>query len=129
MRIGVIDIGASTTCSLVAELTPPRPRQALVRRHSLSPSRTEPEELAELVRAEAALARRAGAEHLVVAGRATLRGTHHARMLGRVCREIGAGDLRIIGAREKGGACLRRSGGGPARAHPGRGRDRRPLLD
>ena len=102
MRIGVIDIGASTTCSLVAELTPPRPRQALVRRHSLSPSRTEPEGLADLVRAEAALARRAGAEHLVVAGRATLRGTHHARLLGRVCREIGAGDLRIIGPREKG---------------------------
>jgi exopolyphosphatase/pppGpp-phosphohydrolase len=101
VRIGVIDIGASTTCSLVAELTPPRPRQALVRRHNLSPSQVEPEELASLVRSEASLARRAGAEELVVAARATLRGTHHARLLGRVCHQIGAGDLRILDAREK----------------------------
>jgi exopolyphosphatase/pppGpp-phosphohydrolase len=101
VRIGVIDIGASTTCSLVTELTPPRPRQTLVRRHSMSPSRVQPEELADLVRAEAALARQAGAQELVVAGRATLRGTHHARLLGRVCRQIGAGELRILGAREK----------------------------
>jgi exopolyphosphatase/pppGpp-phosphohydrolase len=101
VRIGVIDIGASTTCSLVAELTPPRPRQALVRRHNLAPSRVQPEALAGLVRTEAALARRAGARELVVAARTTLRGTHHARLLARVCREIGAGELRILGPREK----------------------------
>ena len=54
-----------------------------------------------LVRSEAELARRAGAEELVVAARSTLRGTHHARVLAHVCRQIGAGELRILGAREK----------------------------
>jgi exopolyphosphatase/pppGpp-phosphohydrolase len=82
-------------------MTAQRPRQTLVRRHPLSPARVEPEELASLVRSEATLARRAGATELVVAGRATLRGTHHARLLGRVCREIGAGALRILDPREK----------------------------
>lgn len=101
MKIGVIDIGASTTCSLVTEVTEPRPRQVLVRRHSLSPAKVQADELASLVRAEAELARRAGAEDLVVAGRSSLRGTHHARLLSRVCRQVGAGDLRILGAREK----------------------------
>jgi len=102
LRIGVIDIGASTTCLLVADVGEPGgPRQVLLRRHPLSPSRTGSERLAALVHGEADHARRGGARHLVIAGRASLRGTQHARLLDRLCKRLDAGSLRILGARDK----------------------------
>jgi len=102
LRIGVIDIGASTTCLLVADVGGAGgPRQVLLRRHSLTPARTDTERLTALVNAEADHARRGGANHLIVSGRASLRGTHHARLLDRLCKRLDAGSLRILGARDK----------------------------
>lgn len=102
MVIGVIDIGTNTTRLMVAEVREGRLRSKLERRHFLSAtSPGSADALPALLEREAAIAREAGADQLLVAGTAALRGSRAARTLGRVCARIDAGELRILsGAQE-----------------------------
>ena len=102
MIIGVIDIGTNTTRLLVAEVTDGRLRRRLERRHFLSAASAEAAEaLPVLLEREAAIARDSGAEALLSAGTAALRGSRLARDLSRVCTRIGAGRLRILSPGEE----------------------------
>lgn len=102
MVIGVIDIGTNTTRLLVADVSGGRLRRKLERRHFLSAVSDEgAEALPTLLEREAAIARDAGAEALLSAGTAALRGSRLARDLGRVCARIGAGRLRILSPGEE----------------------------
>ncbi len=97
MVIGVIDIGTNTTRLMVAEVSRGRLRPRLERRHFLSAVSEEGAEvLPRLLEREAAIARESGAETLLSAGTAALRGSRTARSLDRVCARIGAGELRIL---------------------------------
>jgi exopolyphosphatase / guanosine-5'-triphosphate,3'-diphosphate pyrophosphatase len=100
--IGVIDIGTNTTRLLVAEVSDGRLRPKLERRHFLSAvSEEEAAALPGLVEREAAIARESGAQALISAGTAGLRGTGAARGLDRVCARVGAGGLRILSPGEE----------------------------
>jgi exopolyphosphatase/guanosine-5'-triphosphate,3'-diphosphate pyrophosphatase len=100
--IGVIDIGTNTTRLLVAEVSEGRLRPRLERRHFLSAVSEEgAAALPGLLEREASIAREAGAETLLSAGTAALRGSRAGRTLGRVCARIGAGDLRILSQGEE----------------------------
>lgn len=102
MVIGVIDIGTNTTRLLVAEVSGDGLRSRLERRHFISATSPEAAEaLPPLLEREAAIARAAGVETLLVAGTAALRGSRTARSLGRVCGRIGAGNLRILSEGEE----------------------------
>ncbi len=102
MVLGVIDIGTNTTRLLVAEVSNGRLRPKLERRHFLSAvSEEEAGELPALIEREAAIARDSGAQALVSAGTAALRGTRAARSLERACSRVGAGRLRILSPGEE----------------------------
>jgi exopolyphosphatase/guanosine-5'-triphosphate,3'-diphosphate pyrophosphatase len=98
VRIGVIDIGTNTTRLLVADVEEGSLRPVAQRRHFVNPSRGSEPALAALVEAEAAVAREAGAEELVIAGTAALRRYAELRRLDRACRKAGAGPLRVLSA-------------------------------
>jgi exopolyphosphatase/guanosine-5'-triphosphate,3'-diphosphate pyrophosphatase len=98
--IGVIDIGTNTTRLLVAEVRDGRLRPKLERRHFLS-SEDQAGALPGLVEREAAIARESGAQALISAGTAGLRGTRAAKGLDRACARLGAGGLRILSPGEE----------------------------
>ena len=97
MVIGVIDIGTNTTRLLVAEVSGGHLRTKLERRHFLSPFSEEgARALPSLLEREAAIARDSGAETMLSAATAALRGPGAAQGLGRICARVGAGRLRIL---------------------------------
>jgi exopolyphosphatase/guanosine-5'-triphosphate,3'-diphosphate pyrophosphatase len=93
--IAVIDIGTNTTRLLVAEVSGGRLEEVVQRRHFIAPIPGKERMLAELVEAEAALARAEGADEVVVVGTAALRALPAVRTLERACERAGGG-LEIL---------------------------------
>ncbi len=95
MVIGVIDIGTNTTRLLVARVTDGNLVPLVERRHFVTPG-GRGSGYAGLLEVESAVARGHGAEQIVVAGTAALRGSQIARSVERTCRRLGIGPLEIL---------------------------------
>jgi exopolyphosphatase / guanosine-5'-triphosphate,3'-diphosphate pyrophosphatase len=99
--VAVIDIGTNTTRLLVAEVDGAGLRPLLQRRHFAALAKDGVEPLVELLGRETQVARRAGAEDLLVVGTAPLRRLPQARRISRACERAGAGELRILSEGEE----------------------------
>lgn len=100
MVIGVIDIGTNTTRLLVADADGDRLDVIEQRRHFLAPHAGLEHDLADLVEEEGREARRLGAEDVLVAGTAALRGMAGVGELERACGSVAAA-LRVLSEQEE----------------------------
>ncbi len=101
MILGAVEISTRSTRLSVVEVTPGGSTRITERSHGITAITGNAERLTALVMAEVEAARELGAESVGLVADPALRGTRLIRLIERVSRAIGTGDIRIPAERER----------------------------
>lgn len=101
MILGAVEISARSTRLSVVDVTPGRTVRLIERTHGITAITGNADRLAALVMAEVEAARDRGAESVELVADPGLRGTRLVRLIERVSRAIGTGDVRVPSERDR----------------------------
>ncbi len=99
--LGAVEISTRSTRLSVVNITPGASARVAERSHGITATTGNADRLTALVMAEAEAARDLGAESVEIVADPALRGTRLIRLIDRVSRAIGTGDVRIPAERER----------------------------